>query len=118
MQPVKNPNRSPIFRLITIASAGLGSLIIGLWAFEFGLGENLRDMPPEMIGGIIAALCALAAGGTALSFFAGVDESASFVFQETQVDKLSGFHSRTAMIGKIAEAAIGTIRTGDAITKV
>ncbi|APH70469.1 putative bifunctional diguanylate cyclase/phosphodiesterase [Aquibium oceanicum] len=115
MQPVKNPNRSPLFRLITIASAGLGSLIIGLWAFELGLGGNLREMPPQMIGGVIAALCALAAAGTALSFFAGVDESASFVFQETQVDKLSGFHSRTAMIGKIAEAAIATVRSGEPV---
>ena len=112
MKSATNPNRSPIFRLITIASAGMGSFVLGLWALEFGLGDNLSSIPPELVGAVVAALCALAAAGTALSFFAGVDESANYVFQETQVDKLSGFHSRNAMIGKIAEAAANTARSG------
>ncbi|MDN2579647.1 bifunctional diguanylate cyclase/phosphodiesterase [Aquibium sp. ELW1220] len=115
MVVANNPNRTPVFRLITIAAAGLGSLLLGIWALKFGLLDNIGRLDTAVIGGVIAALCALAAAGTALSFFAGVDESANYVFQETQVDKLSGFHSRNAMIGKIAEAAASTARTGEPV---
>ena len=69
-------------------------------------------MPTEVVGSIIAALCALAAGLASLSFFAGVDESVGYVFKETQIDKLTGLNARVAMVGKIAEAAAATIRTG------
>src|SRR5690606_15090422 len=44
--------------------------------------------------------------------FAGVDESATYVYRETQLDKLTGLHARTAMVGKIAEAASASIRSG------
>jgi diguanylate cyclase (GGDEF)-like protein len=115
MPSTKNPGRTPVFRLITIASAGLGSFLLGLWALRFGFLGDTGAIPVEVVGGVVAALCALAAAGTALSFFAGVDESANYVFQETQVDKLSGFHSRNAMIGKIAEAAASTARTGEPV---
>ena len=115
MQDASNPARSPVFRLVTIASAGLGSFIVGLWALKFGFGQNLAGMPPELVGAVVAALCALAAAGAALSFFAGVDESAGYVFRETQVDKLSGFHSRNALIGRIAEAVASTTRTGEPV---
>ena len=115
MAAASNPNRTPVFRLITIAAAGLGSLLLGTWALKFGLIADMATLNPSLIGGVIAALCALAAAGTALSFFAGVDESANYVFQETQVDKLSGFHSRNAMIGKIAEAVVSTARTGEPV---
>jgi len=112
MQASSNPKRSPVFRLITIATSGLGSFIIGMWGLKFGFGDGLAGLSGEMIGAIIASLCALAAAGASLSFFAGVDESASFVHNETQVDKLTGLHARTAMIGKIAEAAAATVRDG------
>jgi len=115
MAVASNPNRTPVFRLITIAAAGLGSLLLGIWALKFGLLDNVARLDPGILGGVIAALCALAAAGTALSFFAGVDESANYVFQETQVDKLSGFHSRNAMIGKVAEAVASTARTGEPV---
>ena len=109
-----NPNRSPVFRLITIASSGLGSFVIGLWGLKFGFGDSIAGMPTDVVGAIIAALCALAAGGAALSFFAGVDESADYVFSETHFDKLTGLHARTAMVGKIAEAAPATLSTRQA----
>lgn len=111
-QQQSNPNRSPLFRLITIASAGTGSFVIGLWGLELGFGGQIAGMPGEVVGAIIAALCALAAAGASLSFFAGVDESADYVFQETQVDKLTGLHARTAMVGRIAEAIARTMRDG------
>lgn len=107
-----NPRRSPIFRLITIATAGLGSFIIGLWGLRFGFGDGLAGLSGEVIGAVIASLCALAAAGASLSFFAGVDESATYVYQETQIDKLTGLLARTAMISKIAEAAANTVRDG------
>lgn len=112
MQAVSNPNRSPAFRILTIASSGLGSFMLGLWGLKFGFGDGVAGMPAEVMVGAIAALCALAAAGAALSFFAGVDESAEYVFKETHFDKLTGFFSRVAMVGKIAEAAENTIRTG------
>ncbi|MEP9386844.1 bifunctional diguanylate cyclase/phosphodiesterase [Mesorhizobium sp. KR9-304] len=115
MPAVSNPNRSPVFRLITIASSGLGSFILGLWGLQFGFGDGVAGMPAEVVGGILAGLCALAAGAAAMSFFAGVDESVSYVVNETHFDKLTGLLSRPAMIGKIAEAAQSTIKTGEPV---
>ena len=115
MPAVSNPNRSPVFRLITIASSGLGSFVLGLWGLKFGFGDNITGMPTDVIGSIIAALCALAAAGAALSFFAGVDESVDYVFNETHIDKLTGLAARPAMVGKIAEAASATIKTGEPV---
>ncbi|MEX0345589.1 MAG: putative bifunctional diguanylate cyclase/phosphodiesterase [Rhizobiaceae bacterium] len=107
----KNPARTPVFRLITIASVGLCSFLIVLWGLRFSFGDGLVGLSAESIGAMIAALCTLATAGGVISFFAGVDESSEYVFTETQVDRLTGFHSRTAMIGKIAEAAIKAERT-------
>ena len=111
MSAVSNPKRTPLFRLITIASSGMGSFILGLWGLRFGFGDGMDGMPAETMAGVIAALCALAAGGAALSFFAGVDESVAYVVKETHFDKLTGLLSRQAMVGMIADAASGTIRT-------
>ncbi|MBX3531776.1 MAG: bifunctional diguanylate cyclase/phosphodiesterase [Rhizobiaceae bacterium] len=115
MQDTRNPTRTPLFRLLTIGAAGVGSFIIGLWGLRMGMGAHLAVLPAEVIGAVIAALCALAAAGSSLSFFAGVDESAGYVFRETQVDKLTGLLGRAAMIGKIAEAAVATSRTGQPV---
>ncbi|TIV21407.1 MAG: bifunctional diguanylate cyclase/phosphodiesterase, partial [Mesorhizobium sp.] len=79
MSAVSNPKRTPLFRLITIASSGMGSFILGLWGLRFGFGDGMAGMPAETMIGVIAALCALAAGGAAMSFFAGVDESVAYV---------------------------------------
>lgn len=115
MQDTKNPIRGPIFRLVTIAAAGIGSFVLGLWGLRLGMGNEIAGLPAEAIGAIIASLCALAAAGSSLSFFAGVDESAGYVFRETQVDKLTGLLGRAAMVGKIAEAAIATARSGEPV---
>jgi diguanylate cyclase (GGDEF)-like protein len=112
MQAVANPNRSPVFRLITIASSALCSFVIGLWGLKLGFGDSIAGISTDVIGSIIAALCALAAGGAALSFFAGVDESVDYVVSETQIDKLTGLNARVAMIGKITQAALATVRSG------
>lgn len=115
MPAVKNPSRSTTFRLITIAASGLGSFVLGLWGLSYGLGDNVAGMPNEILSAAIAGLCALAASIAAMSFFAGVDESASYVFNETHYDKLTGLLARPAMVGKIAEAAISTTRTGEPV---
>jgi diguanylate cyclase (GGDEF)-like protein len=115
MKAVSNPNRSPLFRLITITTSGVGSFVIGMWGLKYGFGDSITGMPAEIIGGIMAALCALAAGIAALSFFAGVDESVSYVYSETHFDKLTGLHARISMVGKIAEAAVKTARTGEPV---
>ncbi|CDX45981.1 conserved hypothetical protein [Mesorhizobium sp. ORS 3359] len=115
MSAVSNPKRTPLFRLITIASSGMGSFILGLWGLRFGFGDGMAGMPAETMIGVIAALCALAAGGAAMSFFAGVDESVAYVVNETNFDKLTGLLSRQAMVGKIADAASETIRTGEPV---
>ncbi|MGD9914000.1 MAG: putative bifunctional diguanylate cyclase/phosphodiesterase [Rhizobiaceae bacterium] len=109
---VSHPNRSPVFRLLTIAASGIGSFVIGLWGLKYALGSNMAGLPTDVLGAIIASLCALAAALAAMSFFAGVDESAEYVFNETQVDKLTGLLARTATVGRIAEAAQSIKRTG------
>ncbi|MBE0692820.1 MAG: bifunctional diguanylate cyclase/phosphodiesterase [Aquamicrobium sp.] len=106
------PARSRAFRLMTIAASGLGSFVLCLWALRAGFGSDIAGLPADVAGGMIAGLCALAASVATISFFAGVDESASYVYRETQIDKLTGLLGRAAMIGKIAEAASATIRTG------
>ncbi len=82
-----------------------------MWGLHYGFGDQLGAMSTGVVSAIIAGLCALAAAIASLSFFAGVDESADYVFRETQVDKLTGLNARIAMIGKIAEAASSTLRT-------
>jgi diguanylate cyclase (GGDEF)-like protein len=115
MASAVNPNRSPLFRLITIAASGLGSFILGLWGLRYGFGDTVAGMPAEMVGAVVAALCALAAAGSAMSFFAGVDESLNYVYNETHFDKLTGLFARTAMVGKIAEAANAAVRSGEPV---
>src|SRR5690606_28142805 len=115
MQDTKTPIRGPIFRLLTIAAAGVGSFILGLWGLRYGMGDQIAGLPAEAVGAIIASLCALAAAGSSLSFFAGIDESAGYVFRETQIDKLTGLLGRAAMVGKVAEAAIATGRSGEPV---
>ncbi|PWK68357.1 bifunctional diguanylate cyclase/phosphodiesterase [Aminobacter sp. AP02] len=112
MPAVRNPSRSPLFRIVTIASSGMGSFVLGVWGLKFALGDSVGGLSSDTVGAIIAALCALAASIAAASFFAGVDESADYVFNETHYDKLTGLMARTAMVGKIAEAASATARTG------
>jgi len=108
-----HPSRSPIFRLTTVAASVFGGFMLGLWGLRYLMGAYTMLAPSEPLGWVIAGLCALAAGGASFSFFAGVDESAGYVYRETQVDKLTGLHARAAMIGKIAEAAVATSRTGE-----
>lgn len=115
MSFAKNPNRTPAFRLITIASSGLGSFLLGIWGLQFGFGDGLAGMPAETVVAVIAGLCALAAGGAAMSFYAGIDESADYVFKETHYDKLTGVLVRGAMVARIAEAAATTARTGEPV---
>jgi diguanylate cyclase (GGDEF)-like protein len=113
--PDRNPNRSRLFRLTTIAASGLCSLMLAVAALRFTFGANAAFLPAEPVGIIIISLCSLAAALAAMSFYAGVDESAEYVLHETQVDKLTGLHARTAMTGKIAEAAASTARTGNPV---
>lgn len=115
MPVVSNPKRTPVFRLLTIASSGIGSFILGIWGLKHGLGDGFAGISMDMMVAIMAALCALAASVAAMSFFAGVDESADFVFNETHFDKLTGLLARPAMVGKIAEAACATSRTGEPV---
>ncbi len=107
-----NPRRSTVFRLSTVLAVGIGSFLLGRWALDMAFGGKVSDLPSTLLVAVIASLCALAAAGSAISFFAGVDESANFVRQETEVDKLTGVHSRIAMIGRIAECAARTVQDG------
>ncbi|TIT66914.1 MAG: bifunctional diguanylate cyclase/phosphodiesterase [Mesorhizobium sp.] len=115
MPAVSNPKRTPVFRLLTIASSGIGSFVLGIWGLKHGLGEGFAGISADMMVAIMAALCALAASVAAMSFFAGIDESADFVFNETHFDKLTGLLARPAMVGQIAEAACATSRTGEPV---
>ncbi|PHP69054.1 GGDEF-domain containing protein [Zhengella mangrovi] len=110
-----NPKRTRRFRLITIGASGLGSMLLGQWAMQLGLAEHMQSIPPSLLGGAIAGLGTVAASFAAIAFFAGVDESEQYVHQETHVDKLTGFHTRVAMIAKIAEAVASVLKSGKPI---
>ena len=107
-----NPRRTPVFRMISISAAGLGSFVLAFWALHSGFVTNLSSLSSHNLAVVIAALGALAAAAATISFFAGVEESANYVYRETQVDKLTGLHARTAMIGKAAEASVQALKTG------
>ena len=113
--PIRNPKRSRTFRLVTIAASGLCSLVLAAAALRYSFGADTAVLPAEPVGIIIISLSALAAALAALSFYAGVDESAAYVFHETQIDKLTGLYARTAMIDRVAEAAEETAATGKSI---
>ncbi len=115
MSVISHPKPTQLFRLLTIGSSGMGSFVLGLWGLKYSFGGGLAGMQAGTTMAIIAALCALAAAGAAMSFFAGIDESADFVFKETHFDKLTGLLARSAMVGKIAEAACATSRTGEPV---
>lgn len=115
MSAVENPSRSPLFRLITIASSGMGAFMLSLWGLQFGFGGSIGGLPGSVVGSTLAALCALAAAGSALSFFAGVDESTEYVVKETRFDKTTGLLNRLAMSAKIEEAVAETLTTGEPI---
>ena len=106
-----SPTRSRVFRLTTIAASGLGSFMLALWAVRTGSG-GIAGLSEDIVAGMIAGLCALAASFAAMSFFAGVDESASWVYRETQFDKLTGLFTRTAMAGRVAGAVAAAVRAG------
>ena len=110
-----NPMRSRGFRLTTVTVSGVGSFVLGFWGLKMGFGGQIAGLPAEILAPVLAALCALSAALAAMSFFAGVDESATYVYQETQIDKLTGLHARTAIVGKVAEAASATIRSGEPV---
>src|SRR5690606_27660352 len=115
MSAAQHPNRSPAFRLLTIACSGIGGLVLGIWGLRFGFGDGLAGMPASTIGAIVAGLCALAAASGSISFFAGVDESLDYVMRETHFDKLTGALARSAMVGRIAHEASRTIQTGEPV---
>ena len=55
MRSATNPNRSTVFRLITIASSALGSFVLGLWALKMHFGVGPQALTPELMGSMIAA---------------------------------------------------------------
>jgi diguanylate cyclase (GGDEF)-like protein len=115
MSNFRNPVRTTLFRVLTIASATICTFALTLWLVGHGIANGLAGLPDGFISVVIAALCSLAAAGAAASFFAGVNESIDFVRRETQVDKLTGFHARNAMIGKIAAASERALATGEPV---
>ena len=116
MQAVSNPNRSPVFRLITIASSGARQLHARAVGPEVRFRRRRRRHAGRRRSARSSPRCARwPPAGAALSFFAGVDESADYVFKETHFDKLTGLYARVAMVGKIAEAALATIKTGEPV---
>lgn len=110
-----SPRRGGLFRILTIASSGFCALTIGIWGFDYGLAEGMSGLSPVAVRSIIAGLCALAASCAALSFFAGVDESADYVFRETHFDKLTGFFTRAAAVGRIAQSALKVAQSGEPV---
>ncbi|TJX37026.1 MAG: bifunctional diguanylate cyclase/phosphodiesterase, partial [Mesorhizobium sp.] len=68
MPAVSNPKRTPVFRLLTIASSGIGSFVLGIWGLKHGLGDGFAGISADMMVAIMAALCALAASVAAMSF--------------------------------------------------
>lgn len=115
MKDIRNPQRSPALRMVAIAASGTGSFAIGLLGIQLGLGKGILGLPAEIMLATIAGLVAVTATLAVLSFFAGVDESAAYVRHETQIDKLTGLHTRAAMVERIAQAAARTLTTGQPV---
>lgn len=106
MNPQHNPYRSPAFRLLTILASGLGGMMLGVWALSVTFPHAMTSASNQTIGAIISALCALAASAGAHAYFIGLDESRDYLRREVEVDKITGFHSRIAVVSAIARAAL------------
>lgn len=113
MTKIQNPKRSKTVRLATLAALGVATVTATVYGSKL-LIDPAAVVNMDVYVATVAALCALCAMFAALSFFAGVDESEGFVFQETHIDKLTGFHTRIAMIGHIAAATARVLKSGDA----
>ncbi|RLQ87007.1 putative bifunctional diguanylate cyclase/phosphodiesterase [Notoacmeibacter ruber] len=111
MKNIENPKRSKTVRLATLGSLGIAAVSGTIYVSRF-LTDPTAVVQMDVYVASVAALCALCAMFAALSFFAGVDESEDYVFQETHIDKLTGFHTRVAMIGYIAEALTKVLKSG------
>ncbi len=118
MSAATKPNRSTWFRILTIVAAGSGSAIIGLWALSLAFPQEMLEASNRSLGAIITGLCALTAMVAVHSYFNGVEESADFVKHEIEVDKLTGFHTRVAMVPQIARAALEAARENRSVTLV
>ena len=112
------PTRSTWFRILSIVAAGSGSAIIGLWAVSLAFPQEMLEASGRPLGAVITGLCALTAMIAVHSYFNGVDESADFVKHEIEVDKLTGYHTRIAMIPQIARTALKADRDGTSVTLV
>lgn len=112
------PTRSTWFRILTIIAAGSGSAIFGLWAVSLAFPQEMLEASSRSLGAVITGLCALTAMIAVHSYFNGVDESADFVKHETEVDKLTGYHTRVAMIPQIARTALKADRDNTSVTLV
>lgn len=112
------PSRSIWFRLSTIAAAGIGGTTLGIWALSITFPLETLDASSKTLGTIVAALCALCAMIGVHSYFNGVAESEDFVRNEIEVDKLTGFHSRVAMVPEISRASLRADREGQSITLI
>jgi diguanylate cyclase (GGDEF)-like protein len=110
------PFRSPWFRFLTIAASGFGGMMIGVWAMSVALPHNIAGASGQTVGAIIAALCTLAASGGAHAYFIGQDETKNYLRREIETDKLTGFHSRIAMIPVLAQLSLAANRKGKAIS--
>lgn len=113
MKKIENPKRSKAVRLATLGSLGVAA-VSGTIYFSRLFTDPSSFVRMDVYIASVAALCALCAMFAALSFFAGVDESEDYVFQETHIDKLTGLHTRVAMIGHIAEAMAKVLKNGKA----
>ncbi len=112
------PFRSKRFRLLTLTASGIGGMILGIWALSMAFPLDMLDASSRTMGMIIAGLCALCAMTAVLSYFNGIDESTDYVRHETEVDKLTGYHTRVAMIPEIARASLAADRSGESITLI
>lgn len=112
------PTRSAWFRVVTLLAAGSGSATIGIWAMSLAFPVEMLDASSRPLGAVIAGLCALTAMIAVQSYFNGVSESADFVRHEIEVDKLTGYHTRVAMIPQLARAALKADREGASVTLV
>lgn len=112
---IRNPKRSGMFRLATIAASGLCGLVLATVALRFSFGTDVAFLPAEPMAIVVISLSAMAAALVTLAFHAGVDEASDYVFQETQIDRLTGLYSRAAMMDRLDKAAREASATGEAV---
>jgi len=91
------PQRTRIFRAVTIFASGMGAAMLALWALDM-VGLTLSSYrEAATFGAIVLGLASLAGAGTAHAYFVGSDDTTEAYEEILNTDPVTGLLSRKGL---------------------